>query len=66
MDSEAYAHFLKKNFKLVQESTPFFSDECIYMHDNAPLHASICTRDFLALKGPMMCQISVNSVYPKP
>ena len=52
MDSEAYTHFLKKNcFNWYKSQPRFFKRKSIYMHNNAPSHASTYTRDFLVLKG---------------
>jgi transposase len=52
MNSEAYCDFLTQNFfKWYKSQTLSFKRKCIYMHDNAPSHASKYTTDFLASKG---------------
>ena len=62
MDSEAYAYFQKQHFFNWYKNQPrSFKRKCIYMHDNAPSHASRYTRDFLASKG---CKDAKLMVWP--
>ena len=58
MDSEAYAYFQKQHFFNWYKNQPrSFKRKCIYMHDNAPSHASRYTRDFWLRKGAKMLSL---------
>ncbi len=58
MNSEAYCDFLKQNFvKWHKSQTLPFKRKCIYMHDNAPSHASKYTRDFWVRKDSKMLSL---------
>ena len=52
MNSEFYTQFLNDNFFTWYESqSANFKQNCIFMQDNAPSHASRYTKNFLAQKG---------------
>ena len=52
LNSETYSQFLNDNFfKWYQKQSRKFKQNIIFMHDNAPAHASHYTRAFLQSKG---------------
>ena len=51
LNSENYTKFLENNFfPWYRSQTRKFNRECIFMHDNAPTHASHFTKTFLTAK----------------
>ena len=51
MNSEVYVRFLMENFfPWYRDQRRTFKLKCVFMHDNAPAHASRFTREFLASK----------------
>ena len=52
MNSETYSAFLDQNFfKWYKTQSRAFKLKCMFMHDNAPAHASQYTTQYLASKG---------------
>ena len=52
MNSENYSSFLDANFfRWYKSQTRQFKAKCIFMHDNAPAHASQYTKAYLTRKG---------------